>query len=57
MDFSIDLTQHQYECLHDGRHVSGLDYVARDEFVIEKVGRTDQRHFKDLGIEYYRYVG
>ena len=57
MDFSIDLTQQQYECLHDGRHVDGLDYVARDEFIIEKVGRTDQRHFKDLGIEYYRYVG
>jgi hydroxymethylglutaryl-CoA synthase len=57
MDFSIDLTQQQYECLHDGRHVSGLDYVARDEFIIEKVGHTDQRHFKDLGIEYYRYVG
>lgn len=57
MDFSIDLTQQQYECLHDGRHVSGLDYVARDEFIIEKVGRTDQRHFRDLGIEYYRYVG
>ena len=57
MEFSIDLTQHQYECLHDGRRVGGLDYVARDEFIIEKVGRTDQRHFKDLGIEYYRYVG
>ncbi|RLA32363.1 MAG: hydroxymethylglutaryl-CoA synthase [Gammaproteobacteria bacterium] len=57
MDFSIDLTQQQYECLHDGQRVSGLDYVARDEFIIEKVGRTDQRHFKDLGIEYYRYVG
>jgi len=57
MDFSIDLTQRQYEYLHDGRRIDGLDYVARDEFVIDKVGRTDQRHFRDLGIEYYRYVG
>jgi hydroxymethylglutaryl-CoA synthase len=57
MEFSIDLTQKQYECLHDGKRLSGLDYVARDEFVIDKVGRTDQRHFKDFGIEYYRYVG
>lgn len=57
MNLSIDLSQHQYECLHDGRRVSGLDYVAHDEFVIEKVGHTDQRHFKDVGIEYYRYVG
>ena len=57
MEFSIDLSQQQYECLHDGRHVGGLDYIAHDEFVIDKVGHTDQRHFKDFGIEYYRYVG
>jgi hydroxymethylglutaryl-CoA synthase len=57
MDFSIDLTQLQYERLHDGRQVGGLDYVAREEFVIDKVGHSDQRHFRDLGIEYYRYVG
>jgi hydroxymethylglutaryl-CoA synthase len=57
MDFSIDLTQQQYERLHDGRQVDGLDYVAREEFVIDKVGRSDQRHFRDFGIEYYRYVG
>ena len=57
MEFSIDLNQQQYESLHDGRRVSGLDYVAHDEFVIDKVGRSDQRHFQDLGIEYYRYVG
>ncbi len=56
MSNSFDLTQKQYEDLHDGRRVAGLDYVARDEFVIEKVGGTDQRHFQDLGIEYYRYV-
>jgi hydroxymethylglutaryl-CoA synthase len=57
MEFAIDLTQKQYEDLHDGRRVSGLDYIARDEFVIDRVGGTDQRHFQDLGIEYYRYVG
>ena len=57
MEFAIDLTQQQYEDLHDGRRVSGLDYIAHDEFVIDRVGRSDQRHFQDLGIEYYRYVG
>jgi hydroxymethylglutaryl-CoA synthase len=57
MEFAIDLTQKQYEDLHDGRRVSGLDYIAHDEFVIDRVGSTDQRHFQDLGIEYYRYVG
>jgi hypothetical protein len=57
MEFAIDLTQQQYEDLHDGRRVSGLDYIAHDEFVIDRVGRSDQRHFQDMGIEYYRYVG
>jgi len=57
MEFAIDLTQQQYEDLHDGRKVTGLDYLARDEFVIDKVGTTDQRHFRDVGIEYYRFVG
>jgi hydroxymethylglutaryl-CoA synthase len=56
MDFAVDLSAAQYEALHDGRRVSGLDYRPKDEFVIEKVGRTDQRQFQDLGIEYYRYV-
>jgi hydroxymethylglutaryl-CoA synthase len=57
MQFTIDLTQSQYEDLHDGRKTEGLDYVANNEFVIEKVGHEDQRHFRDLGIEYYRFVG
>ncbi len=56
MQFTIDLSQAQYEALHDGRRVSHLDYVARNEFVIERVGRADDRHFSDLGIEYYRYI-
>jgi hydroxymethylglutaryl-CoA synthase len=57
MEFAIDLNKRQYEALHDGRRVPDLDYVPKDEFVIEKVGRTDQRQFQDIGIEYYRYVG
>ena len=57
MEFTVDLTRQQYEDLHDGKRVSGIDYIARDEFVIEKVGQSDQRHFQDFGIEYYRYVG
>ena len=56
MQLAIDLNQQQYEALHDGRRVSGLDYVAHDEFVIDKVGHINQRHFQDLGIEYYRFV-
>ena len=57
MDYAIDLSQQQYADLHDGRRVTGLDYIARDEFVIDRVGQADQRQFQDLGIEYYKYAG
>jgi hydroxymethylglutaryl-CoA synthase len=56
MEFAVDVTAPQYEALHDGRRAAGLDYLPRHEFVIDKVGHTDQRQFQDLGIEYYRYV-
>ncbi len=56
MKFAIDLDRQQYEALHDGRHLDGLDYVARNEFVIDRIGHSDDRHFTDLGIEYYRYI-
>ena len=53
---TLDLNQQQYEALHDGRRVRDLDYVASNEFVIERVGQSDERHFADVGIEYYRYI-
>jgi hydroxymethylglutaryl-CoA synthase len=56
MELALDLGQDQYEALHDGRRTAGLDYVARNEFVIDRVGGSDERHFADLGIEYYRYI-
>jgi len=57
MNVALDLNFEQYKALHDGRRTDGLDYVPRDEFVIADVGKSDERHFADLGIEYYRYVG
>ena len=57
MDFTIDLDEAQYSALHDGRRVSNLAYLPRDEFVIDRVGLTDERQFQDIGIEYYKYVG
>jgi hydroxymethylglutaryl-CoA synthase len=57
MELAVDLDFEQYKALHDGRKVKGLGYLPRNEFVIEKVGRADERQFQDLGIEYYRYVG
>ena len=57
MNTAVDLNFEQYKALHDGGRPPGLDYVPRDEFVIADVGKSDERHFSDLGIEYYRYVG
>ncbi len=56
MECAVDLNEQQYAALHDGRRVSGLEYLPRDEFVIDKVGDADHRQFQDIGIEYYRYV-
>ena len=56
MEFAVDLNEQQYADLHDGRRVKGLDYIAKDEFVIDRVGQQEQRQFTDLGIEYYRFV-
>ncbi|MDX1515391.1 MAG: hypothetical protein R3288_01055 [Woeseiaceae bacterium] len=56
MQHAVDLTADQYVALHDGRSVHGLEYAPSNEFVIDRVGRSDDRHFTDLGIEFYRYI-
>ncbi len=56
MQLAVDLSQEQYEALHDGRRVSGLDYLPNNEFVIDRVGGVEERHFTDMGIEYYKYI-
>jgi hydroxymethylglutaryl-CoA synthase len=56
MNFAVDLSREQYEALHDGRRALGLDYVPNNEFVIDRVGGSDERHFSDYGIEYYKYI-
>jgi len=56
MQLAVDLTQEQYEALHDGRRVAGLDYLPNNEFVIDRVGVAEDRHFSDMGIEYYKYI-
>jgi hydroxymethylglutaryl-CoA synthase len=52
----IDLTEAQYVALHDGHFVSGLEKAPHDEFVIAGVGQHEERHFQDIGIEYYRFA-
>lgn len=51
----VELTQEQYEARHDGLPVE-VPYVPENEFVVERVGRSTQGDFQDIGIEYYRYV-
>ena len=57
MQFAVDLDRAQYEALHDGGRPHGLSYLPNNEFIIERVGTSDERHFSDIGIEYYKYVG
>jgi len=56
LEFAIDIDFEQYKALHDGRRANGLGYIPRNEFVVDRVGRADERHFSDLGIEYYKYI-
>ena len=56
MTTAVDLTESQYVALHDGRRVEGLDRPPVDEFIVDRVGESEDRKFQDIGIEYYRYV-
>ncbi len=51
----IDLSQQQYEAVHDGREAE-LHYQPEREFRISRVGRQYEPAFQDLGVEYYDYV-
>ncbi len=57
MQMAVDIDRRQYEALHDGRRVAGLAHLPNREFIIDRVGHSDERHFADLGIEYYKFVG
>jgi len=56
LEGAIDLTREQYEALHDGEPVPDLRYTPRGEFRIARIGRSYERTFQDLGVEYYEYV-
>lgn len=55
MQHGTDLTQQQYEALHDRLPVQGLSMPADDAFLVDRVGQTDERHFSDIGIEYHTF--
>ena len=50
-----DLTQQQYEQLHDTGKTTGLD-APEEGFVIQAIGASSAPSFSDEGIEYYRFV-
>jgi hydroxymethylglutaryl-CoA synthase len=50
-----DLTQAQYETLHDTGTARGLS-DPENGFVIESIGSSANPKFSDEGIEYYRFV-
>jgi hydroxymethylglutaryl-CoA synthase len=55
LELHQDLTQAQYESLHDTGTAQGL----RDPdngFVIQSIGSSANPNFSDEGIEYYRFV-
>lgn len=56
LEGAIDLTQAQYESLHDHRELVDLEYAPHDQFIISRVGTAYESHFQDLGVEYYEYV-
>lgn len=53
---TVDLTQKQYEFLHDHRELPGFEYQPHGRFVISRVGTAYEAGFQDLGVEYYEYV-
>lgn len=56
LEGAIDLTQAQYEALHDGTPVPDLALAPDHEFGIVRVGETYDPGFQDLCVEYYGYL-
>lgn len=52
----VDLDAAQYQALHDGDTADMTPVPVTDEFVVDHIGDTDEPDFRDIGIEYYRYV-
>jgi hydroxymethylglutaryl-CoA synthase len=53
---ALDLSQQQYEALHDRRDAADIDYRPKNEFAIHRIGQKYDAGFQDLGVEYYEFV-
>ncbi|MEM6574305.1 MAG: hydroxymethylglutaryl-CoA synthase [Pseudomonadota bacterium] len=51
---AIDLTQHQYEVLHDTGDCEGLRPPPAARFLLDRIGQRDDPEFADAGVEYYQ---
>lgn len=56
MQGAVNLTQQQYEALHDGYPLQPLDYPRGNEFVITRIGGIHEADFQDLGVDYYEFI-
>lgn len=56
LEHSADLTQAQYESLHDTRLAADLPKIPGDRFRIASIGEKYDLSFQDLAVEYYEYV-
>jgi hydroxymethylglutaryl-CoA synthase len=56
MSFTIDINKEQYIDLHNGKSLERLNYELKNEFIIERVGNSEQKNYQDIGIEYHRYI-
>jgi len=50
-----DLSQSEYEQLHDTGQLTGDAIKPTHGFAIERVGSANERNFQDIGIDYYSY--
>jgi hydroxymethylglutaryl-CoA synthase len=53
---ALDLSQQQYEALHDRRDAAEIDYRPKNEFAIDRIGQKYDAGFQDLGVEYYEFI-
>jgi hydroxymethylglutaryl-CoA synthase len=51
-----DLTQAQYETLHDTGDATELEFSPSGEFIVDAIGDSCHPSFQDEGIEYYRFI-
>jgi hydroxymethylglutaryl-CoA synthase len=56
LESAIDLTQAQYESLHDTGSAQGLPPLPGGRFRVARVGSRYEPSFQDLGIDYYEYA-